>query len=262
MESPKSKLLFAVCLLTVILLSMSIFSAAQESVGAPPGVGGQSPADSGYGGLPGEGVGAPPGVGGQTPPDSGYGDGGSDGGYGGPTVVCVPAASCVTLGCGQTDSCGTFCGACPVPGPVPTPVPVPVPTPGPIFIAGVSVAPANPLHSIGLKFPLQSLFLRSVLFTDSDCVRPGESAFLAIKVRNTGTTTLKDVSFTATVPELGVYSRTGPVSITTTDRQTRFLRLDVPGDADEGIYYLGLTVTNTKFSRSTYRSFTVDSSCR
>ncbi len=84
---------------------------------------------------------------------------------------------------------------------------------------------------------------------------------LAVKVRNTGKATLKDVSFTATVPEIGVRARSGPVAITTSDKLTRFLRLDVPNDAREGTYYLGVTVTNTKFSRTVYRVFTVDSGC-
>lgn len=158
---------------------------------------------------------------------------------------------------GQLSSFVSGSGATAAAPEVPPVVP-PVPSPSQITIVSVSaVSPASPLQAA--RFPLQSLFMRSVSFPYSDCVRPGESALLAVKVQNTGKTTLKDVSFTATVPEAGIYAKSGPVSITTKDKLTRFLRLDVPSDASEGDYYLRLTVSNSKFSRTVYRIFTVGS---
>lgn len=114
---------------------------------------------------------------------------------------------------------------------------------------------------VSLRFPLQPLFMRSVSFQDSDCIRPGESALLAVKVRNTGKSALKGVSFAATVPEIGVRARSGPHTITATDKLTRFLRLDIPDDAEEGSYYLRLSVTNNRFSKVVHRAFTVGRSC-
>ncbi|MBI2142779.1 hypothetical protein HYU20_00340 [Candidatus Woesearchaeota archaeon] len=267
-----------------------------------------------------------------------------------PPDGCAPAVSCATLGCGNTDSCGTFCGSCPPPAVVdnaPTAT-INVPSsasPGSqlsILVTGnddkdvsqlllydgsnnllatfdcagvqtscshtftrtapatfstsytfksrskdsanqlsdffsgtgtTTAAPAPPPVSISaqlisqpsarllVRFPLQPLFLRSVSFPDSDCVRPGESALLAVKVQNSGRSTLKDVSFTATVPELGIRARTGPHSITRTDRSAKFMQLDVPADAEEGSYFLRLSVTNNKFARVVHRAFTVDSGC-
>ncbi len=132
---------------------------------------------------------------------------------------------------------------------------LPQPAPSPVSVS-VSILPRP-----SVRFPLQSLFMRSVSFPDSDCVRPGESALLAVKVQNTGKTTLKGVSFTATVQEAGIYARSGPVSITTKDKLNRFLRFDVPDDTAEGDYYLRLTVANSRFSRTVHRVFTVSSSC-
>ncbi len=269
-----------------------------------------------------------------------------------PPASCTPSVSCPALGCGNYDSCGSFCGSCPPPAVVdnaPTAT-VNVPSsavPGSqfgilvsgnddhdvsqlqlydagnnlletfdcagvqtscsktftrtapstystsytfkagskdnagqlsVFVSGsgaTTAAPSPPSvpppvtvvtqfiqkPGVSLRLPLQPLFMRSVSFQDSDCIRPGESALLAVKVRNTGKSTLKGVSFTATVPEIGVRARSGPHTIKAADKLTRFLRLGVPDDAEEGSYYLRLTVANARFSRTVHRAFTVGRSC-
>lgn len=277
----------------------------------------------------------------NSPPDDG-GDGGGGGG-------CAPVVSCSTLGCGKTDSCGTFCGSCPPSAADNAPtaaIAVPAsaapnsqfsiavsgnddndvaqlllfdagssqiasfdcagvqtscsstftvtapaafstsytfkarskdsagqlsafvsgtgtttaaPAPAPVTVSTQLVT--QPSARLLLRFPLQPLFLRSASMLDSDCVRPGESALLAVKVQNTGRSTLKDVSFTATVSELGIRARTGPHSITRADRSSKFMQLNVPADVEEGSYFLRLSVTNNKFAKVVHRIFTVDSSC-
>ena len=131
----------------------------------------------------------------------------------------------------------------------------------PVLLPPSPLEPAKPLQEITIKFPLQPLFIRSISFTDSDCVRPGESALLAVKVQNTGRTALKDVKFTVTVPELGIYASEGPVQLKTTDKSTRFFMLEVPEDAEEGTYYLRFAISNNKFNRVVHRTIAVDSSC-
>lgn len=269
-----------------------------------------------------------------------------------PPASCTPSVSCPALGCGNYDSCGSFCGSCPPPAVVDnaptaainvpasaapnsqlnivvtgnddkdvaqlllfdssnnqlaafdcigiqatcrntftaaapsthsasytfkagsrdsagqlsvlvsgsgetTAAPSPPSAPPPVTV----VTQLIPQPGVSLRFPLQPLFMRSVSFQDSDCIRPGESALLAVKVRNTGKSALKGVSFAATVPEIGVRARSGPHTITVAGKLTRFLRLDIPDDAEEGSYYLRLSVTNNRFSKVVHRAFTVGSGC-
>ncbi len=141
------------------------------------------------------------------------------------------------------------------------PGPAPSPTPAPVTVSTQLISQPSVSTRLLLRFPLQPLFLRSASLLDSDCVRPGESALLAVKVQNTGRSTLKDVSFTATVSELGIRARTGPHSITRADRSSKFMQLNVPADVEEGSYFLRLSVTNNKFAKVVHRIFTVDGSC-
>lgn len=158
--------------------------------------------------------------------------------------------SAVAVGSGVTT-------AAPVAPPVVPPVIPPVVPP---VAPPVSAAPV-PLDVVSVSFPLQPLFMRSVGFADSDCVKPGESAILAVKVQNKGREALKDVRFTASVPELGIYASDGPVKLTAKDKSTRFLQVDVPEDAENGAYMLRFTVSNNKFKRSVHRDFVVGSNC-
>ena len=174
---------------------------------------------------------------------------------------CTPVASCAVLGCGHVDSCGNSCGACstptPTPSPTPTPTPAPVTTPG----AAAPKPVSRPLNALSISFPLQPLFLRSAYFPDADCVKPGESATLALNVQNKARSQLNDVSFTATIPELDVRARIGPVKLTGRGKVTKFLDIAVPAAASEGAYYLKITVTNNKFVRTVFREFDVRASC-
>ena len=170
-----------------------------------------------------------------------------------PLAACVPATDCSALPCGSYDSCGTFCGSCPVP-PVVPPVTPPVVSPP-------AVAAPKPLADVLVKFPFQPLFLRSVSFPDSDCVRPGETAVLAVKTQNQGRAALKDVSFAVLVPELGIRSSSGPFRLASGDKTTRLLRIDVPEDAVEDVHMLRLSITSNKLKRSVHRPFVVSGSC-
>ncbi|MBI2143956.1 hypothetical protein HYU17_02280 [Candidatus Woesearchaeota archaeon] len=119
----------------------------------------------------------------------------------------------------------------------------------------------RPLQDITVRFPLQPLFMRSLSFPDSDCVKPGESALLAVKVQNTGRAILKDVVFSAFVPELDLRSRIGPLKMASDDKLPRFLGIDVPENAPEGTYLLRFTVNNNRFTRAVHRSFVISGSC-
>ncbi len=146
--------------------------------------------------------------------------------------------------------------AAPVIPPVVPPLTPPV-TPPAVEVAEMP----KPLQVVTVKFPLQPLFMRALNFPDTDCVRPGESALLAVKVQNTAKAALKDISFAATVPELGVRVSKGPIKLKANGKLTQLLRLDIPDDAEKGEYYLRFTITNNKFKRTLYRTFAVDSSC-
>ncbi len=142
-------------------------------------------------------------------------------------------------------------------------VPSPLPSPAPVAAAK---SPASTVSAVAkaVSIPLsvfQPLFLRSVSFAESECVRPGESAIMAVNIQNVGRDTLKDVKLTASVPELGVYASGGPWKITSKDKSTRFLNVDVPANAPSGDYTIRFTVSNNKFKRSVHRMFTVDESC-
>lgn len=162
-----------------------------------------------------------------------------------------------------SDDGGAVAAAPAVAAPAPAPVSVPAPVPAP---AAPSPAPApvlaaaNPLQSVSVQFP-GSLFLRSAGFPDDDCIRPGESAIMAVKVRNEGRSSIRDLKFTASVPELGIWASDGPITLKTDKKPTRLLNIDVPADTLNGEYYVGLTITNNKFSRTVYRTFVVSSSC-
>ncbi|MBI2549599.1 hypothetical protein HYV83_00270 [Candidatus Woesearchaeota archaeon] len=149
-----------------------------------------------------------------------------------------------------------------VPPPITPPPVTPPPVTPPITPPAAEVAEMpKPLQVIAVKFPLQPLFMRALNFPDTDCVRPGESALLAVKVQNTAKAALKDISFAATVPELGVRISKGPVKLKANGKLTQLLRLNIPEDAEEGTYYMRFSISNNKFSRTVHRTFVVDSSC-
>lgn len=154
---------------------------------------------------------------------------------------------------------GTTTAALAVPPVVPPAVPPA--TPPVVRPLAPELALPKPLQVVAIKFPLQPLFLRALNFPDSDCVRPGESALLAVKVQNTAKTALKDVKFAAAIPELGIRTSDGPVTLKANGKLTRLLRLNIPEDAEKGTYYLRFSISNNKFSRAVHRTFVVESSC-
>lgn len=148
-----------------------------------------------------------------------------------------------------------------------SPLPIITPaitTPVTTEIIRPSAAPSGPvraLQGVAVKFPLQQLFMRALSFVDSDCMRPGESALLAVNIRNVGRKTLDNVKFSATVPELGIRSAIGPFRLTSSDKSTRFLGIDIPADAADGQYFLRFVASDSVSNRIVHRIFTVDSSC-
>lgn len=148
-----------------------------------------------------------------------------------------------------------------LPLPIITPTITPVTT---ISLPSAAPAPSGPvraLQGVVMKFPLQPLFMRALGFVDSDCMRPGESALLAVNIRNVGRKTLGNVRFSATVPELGIRSAIGPFRLTSSDKSTRFLSVNIPADAADGQYFLRFVASDSVSNRIVHRIFTVDRSC-
>ena len=85
---------------------------------------------------------------------------------------------------------------------------------------------------------------------DNNHLRIGQQD-LNLRFKNIGRVELRNVVVQASIPELGVWTRTGPVTIRPGQEINRLLLLDIH-DADPGFYYLRLTFTGNDYTRAVW----------
>ncbi|MAG15651.1 hypothetical protein CMO88_01165 [Candidatus Woesearchaeota archaeon] len=104
------------------------------------------------------------------------------------------------------------------------------------------------------------LFVSTVAPGES-CVSPGAETFLYASLKNNGDKTVKNVKIIAVVYDLSLRAVSNNFNIRRDESVSRFLNFDVPEDAEEGLYYMKISVNSQKDSIVKYRVFEVNNVC-
>lgn len=111
------------------------------------------------------------------------------------------------------------------------------------------LAPATPTQE-PIEAPKHGIQIVNFDIHDNDHLRVGEQD-LNLRFRNSGGATLQNVIVQASIPELGVWTRAGPITLRPGQEVTRIMLLDIY-DATPGFYYLRLTFTTNSYSRAVW----------
>ncbi len=118
------------------------------------------------------------------------------------------------------------------------------------------------LEKVRVRVPVENLFLRARGdVPDSGCVSPGQETFLYASMKNDGSKKIKDVKVTVIAYGLDIRSSAGPFDLDAGDSASRLLYFGVPSDAQDGEYYLKLSVSSDRDNLVRYMPFDVRSSC-
>lgn len=92
----------------------------------------------------------------------------------------------------------------------------------------------------------------------SDSVDAGDQLTASFSAENEGTSTLRRVTASATIAELGIRSSVGPFDLKHGDREQRRIVIDIPDGTEPGTYLVRFTIGSGKHKRTVYREVEVN----
>jgi hypothetical protein len=160
----------------------------------------------------------------------------------GPDVI-APGTG-VDLNTGQsTQPEGSFPIAVPPTTPAPTPIPVPQPTPQPSQPSG---------SDINLR-----IFIRQIFLNDPFEQLPGNQVPLYITFENDGNKRLENAKVLVNIPDLAVRAAFGPFDLSVGKHVTKVLVLELPEDAQPGVYPVRLQIYSVGAQRIVHRELEI-----
>lgn len=91
----------------------------------------------------------------------------------------------------------------------------------------------------------------------NDVVEAGDTLDIFVTVENVGEQRLRDISVSAFIPELGVWARTTADDIRSGDSEKQSLALDIPENAEPGIYDVRIVISNDGMKRVKHRDIEI-----
>ena len=101
----------------------------------------------------------------------------------------------------------------------------------------------------------------STFQVEPSCIKPGEDINIIVRLENNGQQEMKATSITATVQELGLIEKKGPIDVDAEEDANKVLMMNIPQDTEPGMHYLRLNAGNDNFQRIVYRDFIVSNEC-
>jgi len=98
------------------------------------------------------------------------------------------------------------------------------------------------------------LLISSVTYDDD--VSPGDIVPIKIVLKNSGDFDLDDIKLSASVYELDAYAE-AKLDIENGKEKTKTLHIEIPEDAQKGVYDIKISASNNKIARTIYRELTV-----
>lgn len=104
-----------------------------------------------------------------------------------------------------------------------------------------------------------NIFLSKIRYATGDEVRPGDTLGISVNLKNEGRVNFESLSFSISVPELGIYSGKSRSELDRGDSGTFSRVITIPKNTPKGEYYARITFYTEGNSgrRTVYKSFTV-----
>ncbi|HII30181.1 TPA: tandem-95 repeat protein [Candidatus Woesearchaeota archaeon] len=126
-----------------------------------------------------------------------------------------------------------------------------------VFVSDGTETSSRDVQLVIEKTPYSSLSISQARIIN-EYVRPGDDLMVSLSLENDGTATARDLRINVRVMELGIKEGTSVWKLKPNSEETVRLSIRIPDEAEPGVYYLQISVSNDNDARRIYREFTIE----